>query len=188
MAIFRHRIFGILLFAGVAALWTIVLVGSVFAADNAEVDALATASLTKLHEENSAAKELSQKAVAKLIFPKITKAGLGVGGEIGKGVLHVGDSKDGYYRTLSVSVGAQAGFQTYGYVILFMTQEALDNFKSKKGFELGVDGSVAVIETGATVEVDTTSIKADTIAFVFDEAGLMASATIEGSKITRLDD
>ena len=103
-------------------------------------------------------------------------------------MLQVGDSKDGCYRTLSFSVGAQEGFQTYGYVVLFMTQEAFDNFKSKKGFELAVDGSVAVIETGATVEVDTTSIKADTIAFVFDEAGLMVSATIEGSKIARLDD
>ena len=188
MDAFQRRIIGTLLFAGFAALWTILSAESAFAADNAEVDVLANASLAKLYDENSAAKELSQNAVAKLVFPKITKAGLGVGGEVGKGVLHVGDSKDGYYRTLSLSVGAQAGFQTYGYVVLFMTQEALDNFKSKKGFELGVDGSVAVIETGATGEVDTTSIKADTIAFVFDEAGLMASATIEGSKITRLDD
>ena len=172
----------------VATIWFAASATSAYAADDAEVDALANVAISKLYEENAAAKELSEDAVAQLIFPKITKAGLGVGGEVGKGVLRIGDAKDGYYRTLSVSIGAQAGFQTYGYVIMFMTQEALDEFKSKKGFELGVDGSVAVIDTGATVEIDTTSIEEDTIAFVFDESGLMASATIEGSKITRLDD
>lgn len=187
--IIQSRItFASMALAGIAALWFFSMAGPAIAADDAEVDALANASISKLYNENSAAKELSESAVAKLIFPKITKAGLGVGGEAGKGVLHVGDAKDGYYRTLSVSVGAQAGFQTYGYVVLFMTDDALDNFKSKNGFELGVDGSVAVIDSGATVEVDTTSIKEDTVAFVFDESGLMASAAIEGSKITRLDD
>jgi lipid-binding SYLF domain-containing protein len=183
-----RRFFTSLLLAGIAAIWSVSLAGTAAAADDLEIDALAKVSVEKLYAENGAARELAEKAVAKLVFPKITKAGLGVGGEVGKGVLQIGDAKDGYYRTLSVSFGAQAGFQTYGYVILFMTQSALDNFKSKKGFELGVDGSVAVIDTGATVEVDTTNIKDDTIAFVFDESGLMASATIEGSKITRLDD
>lgn len=183
----RSKVFRSVFCICVFTLWALMTVMPVSAADNAEVDALANASLEKLYQENAAAKELASSAVAKLIFPKITKAGLGVGGEVGKGVLRVGDLKDGYYRTVSLSIGAQAGFQTYGYVILFMTQDALDNFKSKKGFELGVDGSVAVIETGASVEVDTTNIKADTIGFVFDEAGLMANATIEGSKITRLD-
>ena len=182
----RRKLVGMLI-AGISALLTISLADPAIAADNAETDALAEASLAKLYAENSAAETLSQKAVAKLIFPKVKKAGWGIGGEVGKGVLLVGDVKDGYYRTLSLSIGAQAGFQTYGYVILFMTQNSLDSFKSKKGFELGVDGSVAVIDSGATVEVDTTSIEADTIAFIFDEAGLMANATIKGSKITRLE-
>ena len=69
-----------------------------------------------------------------------------------------------------------------------LTVDALNTFRAANGFELGVDGSVAVIDTGATVDLDTNSIKADTVAFVFDESGLMANATIEGSKITRLDD
>jgi lipid-binding SYLF domain-containing protein len=144
--------------------------------------------LGKLYAENAAAEQLSQTAVAKLIFPKITKAGLGVGGEVGKGVLRVGEMKDGYYRTVSLSIGMQAGFQTYGYVLMFMTRDALDDFKSSQGFELGVDGSVAVIDAGATVDIDTTNLQAATIGFVFDESGLMANATIEGSKITRLDE
>ncbi len=158
------------------------------AASDIEVDALADAALEKLYAENAAAKTLSESAAGILIFPKITKAGLGVGGEAGKGVLRVGEMKDGYYRTLSLSIGAQAGFQTYGYVMMFMTPEALTKFKGQNGFEIGVDGSVAIIDAGATVEVDTKNIQQEIIGIVFDESGLMASATIEGSKITRLKD
>jgi lipid-binding SYLF domain-containing protein len=158
------------------------------AADNAEVDAKANASLNQLYTENSAAAELSQTAAGILIFPDIKKAGLGVGGEVGKGVLRVNGVSDGYYRTVSLSIGAQAGFQSYGYAIMFLTQDALNDFTSKKGFELGVDGSVAVLDEGASIDIDTNNLQADTVGFVFDEAGLMASATIEGSKITRLDD
>ena len=173
------------LITGLTGLWSD---QAALAADDAKLEALANASLDRLYAQNSAAAELSQTAAGILVFPKITKAGLGIGGEVGKGILRVNGMRDGYYRTISLSIGAQAGFQTYGYVIMFLTVDALNAFRAANGFELGVDGSVAVIDTGATVDIDTNSIKADTVAFVFDESGLMANATIEGSKITRLDD
>lgn len=180
----KRRAFGM---AAAALLLTLATVRPAVANDP-ETDALAAASLQKLYAGNAAAAELAQTAKGILIFPNIKKAGLGVGGEVGKGVLQIGGVTDGYYRTLSVSIGLQAGFQSYGYAILFLTQDALDNFKAKKGFELGVDGSIAVLDEGASVDIDTNNIQADTVGFVFDEAGLMANATIEGSKITRLDD
>jgi lipid-binding SYLF domain-containing protein len=122
-----------------------------------------------------------------LVFPKITKAGLGIGAQAGKGVLRSNSQSVGYYRTRGISFGAQAGAQTYGYVLMFMTENALNEFRSKKGFEVGVDGSVAVIEAGASANIDTSSIKSDTVAVVFNEAGLMYNLTIEGSKISKLD-
>ncbi len=184
----KGRVLTAVLAAFISMFSATLISGSAHAADTAQIDVMANASLDKLYAENGSVAELSKSAVGLLIFPEIVKAGLGVGGEVGDGVLRIGDAADGYYRTLSLSVGWQAGFQTYGYVIMFMTQEALDNFKSKEGFKLGVDGSVAFVDAGATVDVDTTSIKADTIGIVFDESGLMANATVKGSKITRLDD
>ena len=133
--------------------------------------------------QNDRANELSQSATATLVFPKVTKAGLGIGGERGNGVLFVGENANGYYRTTSLAVGALAGVQTYGYALMFMTPQALERFQSKRGFELGVDGSVAVMNAGATAEIDTTNLKVDMVAFVFDEKGLMASAAVEGSRI-----
>lgn len=188
MNILNRRVFGAALIASLAMGTAMIAPTDAFAADNAEVEARADASLTKLLAENPAAVQLSKSAQGILVFPDIKKAGLGVGGEVGKGVLKVNGVTDGYYRTVSLSIGAQAGFQSYGYVLMFLTPDALSNFKSAKGFELGVDGSVAVLEAGASVDVDTTNIQADTVGFVFDQSGLMAGATIEGSKITRLKD
>ncbi|PSL18834.1 YSC84-related protein [Shimia abyssi] len=152
-----------------------------------ELVAASQAAWGSLLSQNGRAAELATKASAALVFPEVAKFGLGVGGERGNGVLFEGDQVAGFYRTSSVSVGAQAGVQTYGYAIMFMTAEALERFKSKRGYELGVDGSIAVVEAGVTAEIDTTNITTDTVAFVFDEKGLMASAAVEGSRIKPID-
>ncbi|MEM8631202.1 MAG: YSC84-related protein [Pseudomonadota bacterium] len=176
-----------------AALITVVavaLTGFAAAADEAERKAInsgADLALQQLYSENPSAKQLADKATAVLVFPTITKAGLGVGAEAGKGVLRVGGKSIAYYRTRGLSFGAQAGAQTYGYVVLFMTQAAYDSFVAKKGYELGVDGSIAVVDAGATAEIDTKSLKSDTIGIVFNEKGLMANLSIEGSKISQID-
>lgn len=155
--------------------------------ERAAIDAGADAALEKVLSEDRRAERLSLDAIAILIFPEITKAGLGIGAEGGKGVLRVNGESTAYYRTNSISFGAQAGFQTYGYALFFFSQEALDKFTSSKGYEIGADASVAILEAGVTAEVDTTDLRTDTVGIVFDESGFMASAAIEGSKISELD-
>lgn len=156
-------------------------------ATHAEIDVMANFALDSLYAQNKGAAELAKSAAGVLVFPKITKAGFGIGGEAGKGVLRINGASAAYYRTRSVSFGVQAGVQTYGYAILFLTQNALDDFRAKKGFEVGVDGSVAVLDEGATVDIDTTNLKAEAVGIVFNEQGLMANFTVEGSKITQID-
>ena len=58
-----------------------------------------------------AAKSLSGSATAVLVFPKITKAGLGIGGQYGDGVLLKGGKVTGFYNTSGASYGLQAGAQ-----------------------------------------------------------------------------
>ena len=57
------------------------------AAGAAELGRDANASLQKLYASVPAAKALGAKAQAILVFPKVTKAGLGVGGQFGEGAL-----------------------------------------------------------------------------------------------------
>ncbi len=152
-----------------------------------ELDAKADAALARLYAENPGAETLGSGASGILIFPNIIKAGLGVGAETGDGVLRVGDEAVGYYNTSAVSVGLQAGGQSYSQVLMFLDDAALQKFRNSAGFEVGVDGSIAVLSIGETGRIDTTNIKAPIVAFNFGESGLMAAANIEGSKYTKKD-
>jgi lipid-binding SYLF domain-containing protein len=157
------------------------------AAHKAEIDAGADAALSKLYAENPAAKELASRAKGIAIFPNIVKGGLGVGGESGDGVLRVGGKPVAYYNTSGASLGLQAGIQSYSQVLMFLTEESLAAFRDSSGWEAGVDGSVAVLQSGASGKLDTTNIHDPVVGFVFGEQGLMADAAIEGSKYTRLE-
>jgi lipid-binding SYLF domain-containing protein len=157
------------------------------AAKKTEIDAGADAALSELFADDPAARTLADQAKGIAIFPNIVKGGLGVGAETGDGVLRAGGQNVGYYNVSSASVGLQAGIQSYSQVLMFLTDEALAGFRDGAGWEAGVDGSVAVLTTGASGEIDTTNIHDPVVGYVFGEEGLMADAAIEGSKYTRLD-
>lgn len=153
----------------------------------AEIDAKSDQALKKLYGESVAAKELGVKAEGVLVFPSITKGGLIVGGEYGEGAFRVGGSTQGYYSSASGSIGLQLGVSSRSLVFMFMTEEALEKFKSSDGWEAGVDGDVTVIDTGATGSFDTTTVKDPVVAFNFGEEGLMAGVSVEGTKVSKLE-
>jgi len=151
-----------------------------------ELDTRSEATLNDLFEREPAARELADKATGLLIFPRIIKAGVGVGGELGEGVLHIGEEITGYYRLTSVSVGFQFGGQAKSEVVMFMTADALRQFRESDGWEAGVDGSIALVEFGVGKEIDTHSIQDPIIGFVFSNKGLMYNLSLEGSKFWKI--
>jgi lipid-binding SYLF domain-containing protein len=157
------------------------------AASPAEIDAEVDAALVRFYAEVPAAKDLAKKAKGILIFPSVVKAGFGVGGEYGEGALRIGGKSVGYYNNAAASIGFQIGVQSRAEILMFMTQEALDRFRASEGWEIGVDGSVAVVKTGVAGEIDTTSFSDPVIGFIFGEQGLMANLSLEGAKITKMD-
>jgi lipid-binding SYLF domain-containing protein len=157
------------------------------AASAVEIDAEVDAALVRFYEEVPAAADLAKKAKGILIFPKVLKAGFGVGGEYGEGALRVGGKSVAYYNTAAASIGLQIGVQARAEILMFMTQEALERFQSSDGWEVGVDGSVALVKVGVSGEIDTSTISAPVIGFVFGEQGLMANLSLEGAKFTKLD-
>ena len=160
-----------------------------FAASKEEIDAEVKQALGELYKQSSAAKDLSAGAKAILVFPKVIKGGVGIGGEYGEGALLVGGKTAGYYNTASGSIGFQLGLQQKSQVIMFMTQKELDKFQKQHhdGWKAGVDGSVALATLGAGGELDTETGKKPIIGFIFSNKGLMYNLTFEGSKITKLD-
>ena len=156
------------------------------AASAAELDAQASTALAQLYASSPRARELGARARAILIFPKITKAGLMIGGQNGEGVLRVGRSTVGYYRITAASFGLQAGAQKFGYALFFITQSSLDYLKKADGWAIGSGPSVVIVDEGFARTMNTTTLTQDVYAMAFQQRGLMAGLGLEGSKITRI--
>lgn len=157
------------------------------AASAKEINRDADASLVKLYERVPEARALSQQAAGMLIFPSIVKAGFLFGAQYGEGVLRVKGRNAGYYNTVAASYGLQAGVQSFGYVLFFMTDSALKYLNKSEGFELGVGPSIVVLDAGKAKTLTTTTGQSDIYAFIFDQKGLMAGLGLQGSKISKLD-
>ena len=157
------------------------------AASAPEIDAAVAAALEQFQVEVPAARDLTRKAKGILVFPNVIKAGLGIGGAYGEGALRVGGKTVGYYNTVAASIGLQLGAESRAEVILFMTDAALEQFRNSDGWEIGVDGSVALISTGVAGEIDTTTVAEPVIGFIFGVQGLMANLSLEGAKISQLE-
>lgn len=161
--------------------------GTATAASREEIDARAQEALEKLYERTPAARELAGKSSGILVFPRVIKAGFGVGGEFGEGSLLVGGAPVQYYRLTSASVGFQIGGQARTQVLMFMTDQALADFRNSDGWEAGVDGSVAVVEFGVGGDISTSSGQEPIVGFVFGNKGLMYNLSLEGSKFWKID-
>jgi lipid-binding SYLF domain-containing protein len=160
--------------------------GTVAAASASEIDRDASAALAKLYQEVPAAKGLAKKAKAVLIFPSVVKGGLLVGGQYGEGALRKRGKTTGYFSTAAVSYGLQAGAQSFGYVLFFMTNSSLKYLDQSEGWEVGVGPSVVVLDEGMAKTLTTTTARDDVYAFIFGQKGLMAGLGLQGSKITRI--
>lgn len=157
-----------------------------FAASAEDLQRDAAQALQTLYKTHPGAARISKEAKAVLVFPKIIKAGLVFGGSYGEGVLTRGSQFDGYFNSVSASWGWQAGAETYGYVVFLMNDKALTYLNESKGWEVGVGPTVVVMSEGVAKNVSTLTLKDDAYAFIFDQQGLMASLSIEGTKITRI--
>jgi lipid-binding SYLF domain-containing protein len=157
------------------------------AASAEEIDTKVDGALAEFSKDVTGGEEFLKKAKGVLVFPSVTKAGIGIGGEYGTGALRVDDETVQYYNLASASFGFQLGAQQYSIVMTFLTDEALQKFRDSKGWEAGVDGSVAIAEWGAGEDINTKTFKDPIVSFVFGNKGLMAGVSIEGSKITKIE-
>lgn len=144
----------------------------------------AAQALQTLYKSHPEAERLSKTARAVLVFPKIIKAGLVFGGSYGEGVMTRGGSFSGYYNSVSASWGWQAGAESYGYVVFLMNDKAVQYLDKSKGWEFGVGPNVVVVNEGIAKNLSTSTMKDDAYAYIFDQQGLMASLSIEGTKIS----
>jgi lipid-binding SYLF domain-containing protein len=151
-----------------------------------QINERVSTTLAQFDSFNAANKTLGDKAVGVLIFPRVTKAGVGVGGEFGEGVLQVNGKTVGYYSVGSASVGLTLGLAEHSEIIMFMTQSSLDKFTAAQGWSIGADAGITVVSGGADGTINTETDHKPILGFVFAEKGLIGDLSLEGSKITHI--
>jgi len=151
-----------------------------------EIDAAIESSLNRFTEEIQGAESYLEGARGILVIPRMWKAGVLLGFEFGEGALIVDGIKIQYYKALTTSVGLQIGVGSKDLILLFFDDTAMDNFLYSSGWEVGVDGAVALFSMGAAGAVDSITFKDPIVGFVFGQKGLIAGVSMEGTKFTKI--
>ncbi|MGD0822672.1 MAG: YSC84-related protein [Desulfomonilia bacterium] len=152
-----------------------------------EINVGSDAALASFSKNVNGAKEFLQASKGVLVFPKVYKAGFfWLGGEYGEGALRIDGKTADYYNIAAGSLGPQLGAQVKTVILVFLQQEALEQFRKSEGWKAGIDGSVAVADVGVGQSIDSTTFKEPIIAFIIDQKGLMANLTLEGAKFTKI--
>jgi lipid-binding SYLF domain-containing protein len=180
------RAYPLALLAAIALAIAAAAAPDAYAESASELQRDGRAALKRLEASQPSARLLASKAKAVLVFPHMVKAGFMFGGQLGEGVLFKKGKVAGYFNSVAASYGLQAGAQTFGYALYFMTDDALRQLDATHGFELGVGPSIVVVDEGMGKSMTTNTITSDVYAFIFSQKGLMAGLGVQGSKITRI--
>ncbi|WP_298534158.1 YSC84-related protein [uncultured Algibacter sp.] len=140
----------------------------------------ADTALSKMLERSPKLHTFKNEAYAYAVFPKITKAGVGIGGAAGKGIVYKNNTAVGSSKLKQASIGLQLGGQQYSEVIFFEDQEAFEHFTNGN---LKFDGqaSAVAITKGASVDV---AYKNGVAVFTHTKGGLMYEASLGGQHFT----
>ncbi|HJM71593.1 MAG TPA: YSC84-related protein [Gammaproteobacteria bacterium] len=171
---------------GVLSIFIFFFATDINAKSTAEIDASIESAIERFTDEIKGGQTYLDGARGVLVIPKMIKAGLVLGVEYGEGALVVDNIKVQYYRAFSGSLGLQLGIGSKDLIILFYDDEAMDDFIYSSGWQVGVDGSVAIWDMGAGGSLDSTEAQDPIVGFVFGHKGLIAGLSLEGTKFTKI--
>ncbi len=160
--------------------------GLSYAKTKGEINASVKAAMDRFKRDVKGSSEFLKAAKGILVIPNVTKAGFIVAGQYGQGALKIGQRTVDYYSIAAGSLGFQIGAEKFDLVILFVTDKALNSFRSSEGWEAGMDAEVTMIAAGIDVPVSTLVSQHPVIGFVLDQKGLMAGVSVKGAKFTKI--
>ncbi|MFD1314075.1 lipid-binding SYLF domain-containing protein [Namhaeicola litoreus] len=134
--------------------------------------------MKELIKEDPSLSKYFANAYGYAIFPKITKAGLGIGGAGGEGLVFEKGTVIGKATLMQATFGLQAGGQQYREVVFFEDKAALDRFTNGK-FKFSGEASAVALEKGVSADI----AYQDGVAIITDPmGGVMAEASVGTQK------
>lgn len=143
-----------------------------------KIIANANTAKTEFIKADALLKDLFDNAHGYVIFPNVGKAGFGIGGAAGNGVVYEKGKIIGMAKLSQLSIGFQAGGQAYREVIFFESKNNLERFKSSQ-FEFSAQASAVAVTAGASANVKYAE---GVLVFTALKGGLMYEASVGGQK------
>ena len=157
------------------------LVNPAWGWDPAEIENLdekAQEAKSELLADDADMQRFFDSAQGYVVIPTVGKAGFGIGGARGTGLLYEGGQPAAKVTLTQLTVGLQWGGQAYSEFLFFKDQEALDDFK-KGNYELGAQASAVAVTVGASADANYSGGVA---IFTRAKGGLMYEASVGGQK------
>lgn len=132
--------------------------------------------LTQMIKETPKLQTFKNKAYAYVVFPRVTKVGIGIGGAAGRGVVFKNHQDVGSSSLKQASIGFQLGGEQYSEVIFFENKKAYNRFINGK-LKFDAQASAVAITAGASVDA---AYHEGVAVFTRTKGGLMYQASIGG--------
>lgn len=177
-----------MLAAGLSLVIAPVLMATPVQADEAtEIKKDVDQALKRFRTNVKNASTLLERAQGVLVVPEVKKVGLVAGAQWGKGVLYTGDltKPAAYYRMDAGSLGLQAGYREADFVFLFLTKEALDEFRAEPEWTAKAEADLTVADESWDGSVNSLTRRARIAVFVVDEEGVMGDVSVSGTRFAR---
>jgi lipid-binding SYLF domain-containing protein len=145
---------------------------------NEEALAKAQATVDTLLEKNPKMQKYFDAAAGYVVIPTVGKAGFGIGGARGKGLLFEGGEPTAEVTMTQLSIGFQWGGQAYSEFLFFEDDTALEHFKGGN-YELGAQASAVAVTAGASADA---GYESGVAIFTYAKGGLMYEAAVGGQK------
>lgn len=156
---------------------------SALAWDPRAVDKLETGADTAKSEllaDDASMQAFFDTAAAYVVIPTVGKAGFGIGGARGKGLLYEGGEPTAIVTLTQLTIGFQWGGQAYSEFLFFQDAAALEHFKAGN-YELGAQASAVAVTVGASADANYSNGVA---IFTRAKGGLMYEASVGGQKFS----
>ena len=143
-----------------------------------EYDAKAQEAIAEFKESDASVQRFFDKSAGYVVIPTVGKAGFGIGGARGKGILYEGGAPTAVITLTQLSFGFQWGGQAYSEFIFFEDATALGDFK-RGNYELGAQASAVAVTAGASADAN---FNGGVAIFTQAKGGLMYEASVGGQK------
>ncbi|MEM9255682.1 MAG: hypothetical protein AAGA91_09550 [Pseudomonadota bacterium] len=153
--------------------------------DKAMIDANTERAIHWLKNSGGDAGELLERAHGVLIMPDLVQMKFGAGGEFGEGALLVDGETVDYYASAGKAFGVPEETEFKAEVIFFLSEEALETFRSRTSWKAGEFEPVTVI-AGDSPEALKAAKSKGMVGVVFTEDGYLSGKGLKGDRLTRI--